>query len=153
MTLDPGWIDYNGHLNMAYYNVLFDRSSDFAFEFLGCGAKYRKARDLSVYVAEVHVRYLRELHAGAEVFGTFQLLEHDQKRLRAFQTLLHSDGWTAATSEVLYLHVDLAGPRVVPFPEDVAERIERLATAHAALPVPAAAGRGIALSRKPTPVG
>ena len=36
MRVDPGWIDYNGHLNMAYYNVLFDRAVDEAYELIGC---------------------------------------------------------------------------------------------------------------------
>ena len=40
MRVEPGWIDYNGHLNMAYYNVLFDRAGDEAFDLLGCGAGY-----------------------------------------------------------------------------------------------------------------
>jgi hypothetical protein len=40
MRVEPAWIDYNGHLNMAYYNVLFDRAGDEAFDLLGCGAGY-----------------------------------------------------------------------------------------------------------------
>ena len=32
LEVEKGWIDYNGHMNMAYYNVLFDRCSDEAFE-------------------------------------------------------------------------------------------------------------------------
>ena len=24
----PEWIDYNGHMNMAYYGVLFDEAAD-----------------------------------------------------------------------------------------------------------------------------
>ena len=43
MRVEPGWIDYNGHLNMAYYNVLFDRAVDEAFDLLGCGVAYAKA--------------------------------------------------------------------------------------------------------------
>ena len=39
MRVEAGWIDYNGHLNMAYYNVLFDRAVDEAYELLGCGAR------------------------------------------------------------------------------------------------------------------
>ena len=42
MQIEPQWIDYNGHLNMAYYNVLFDRAGDEAFDLLGCGAGYAK---------------------------------------------------------------------------------------------------------------
>ena len=64
MRIEPHWIDYNGHLNMAYYNVLFDRAVDETYELIGVGADYVAKRAHSVYTAEVHVRYLRELHAG-----------------------------------------------------------------------------------------
>ena len=67
MRVEPNWIDYNGHLNMAYYNVLFDRAVDEVFELLGCGADYVNMRQLSFFTAEVHIRYLRELHAGEEL--------------------------------------------------------------------------------------
>jgi acyl-CoA thioester hydrolase len=53
MRVEPGWIDYNGHLNMAYYNVLFDRAVDEAFELIGCGPDYVKARRHSCFTAEV----------------------------------------------------------------------------------------------------
>ena len=82
MRVDPGWIDYNGHLNMAYYNVLFDRAVDEVFELLGCGVDYVKTRKHSCYTAEVHVRYLRELHAGDAVKVTWQLIDYDAKRQR-----------------------------------------------------------------------
>ena len=58
MRVEPAWIDYNGHLNMAYYNVLFDRAGDEAFDLLGCGASYAKAHGLSTFTAEAHVRYV-----------------------------------------------------------------------------------------------
>jgi len=54
MKVEPAWIDYNGHLNMAYYNVLFDRAVDEVFELLGCGADYVK-KGFSTFTAEVHV--------------------------------------------------------------------------------------------------
>src|SRR5437870_2303580 len=73
MRVEPGWIDYNGHLNMAYYNVLFDRAVDEAYELLGIGQAYVKHRRHSCFTAEVHVRYLRELSAGDRVRATFQL--------------------------------------------------------------------------------
>ena len=40
MTVDSQWIDYNGHLNMAYYNVLIDRAVDEAFLLVGLGPDY-----------------------------------------------------------------------------------------------------------------
>ena len=62
MEIEKDWIDYNGHLNMAYYNVLFDRCSDDAFEAMGLGPGYAKERKLTIYTAEVHVCYVQELH-------------------------------------------------------------------------------------------
>ncbi|WP_376703975.1 thioesterase family protein [Mesorhizobium sp. ISC25] len=149
MEIEEAWIDYNGHLNMAYYNVLFDRCSDEAFEMMGMGPDYVKERRLTIYTAEVHVCYVQELHLDHKVTVSFQLLDHDEKRLRAYQEIRHLDGWLAATSETLSLHVDMAGPKVAPFPADVLARVEAMRAAHAALPMPERAGRsiGIRLSR------
>ncbi|TIX43611.1 MAG: thioesterase, partial [Mesorhizobium sp.] len=83
MDIEEAWIDYNGHLNMAYYNVLFDRCSDEAFEMMGMGPDYVKERRLTIYTAEVHVCYVQELHLDHKVTVSFQLLDHDEKRLRA----------------------------------------------------------------------
>src|SRR3954469_12763527 len=77
MRVEPAWIDYNGHLNMAYYNVLLDRAADEGYELLGIGATYVERQGRSLYTAEVHVRFLRELHAGDPVRVTFQLIDHD----------------------------------------------------------------------------
>jgi acyl-CoA thioester hydrolase len=148
MEIRKEWIDYNGHLNMAYYNVLFDHCGDEAFELLGLGPSYANARRLTTYTAEAHVCYVRELHLDHRVVSTFQILDHDEKRLRFFQELRHVDGWLAATSENLMLHIDMAGPRVAPFPADIIENIEAMAKAHASLPVPVRAGRSIAIHRK-----
>src|SRR5215475_12152953 len=57
---------------------------DEAFELLGCGLDYVRTRRHSCFTAEVHVRYLRELHAGDPVRVTFQLLDYDQKRMHYF---------------------------------------------------------------------
>src|SRR4051794_4253712 len=67
MRVEPQWIDYNGHLNMAYYNVLFDRAVDEIYEVLGIGLDYLKRTNHSTFTAEVHVRYLREIHDGDPV--------------------------------------------------------------------------------------
>lgn len=148
LEIEKDWIDYNGHLNMAYYNVLFDRCADEAFELLGMGPRYAEARKLTTYTAEIHVCYVRELHLGDQVRSTFHLLDHDEKRFHAFQELKHVDGWLAATCEVLTLHVDMSGPKVCPFPTDILAKLEAMHAAHAALPVPERAGRSIGIRRK-----
>lgn len=146
-VVKPEWIDYNGHLNMAYYNVLFDHAVDHAFALIGCGPDYVKARGLSFFTAEAHVRYLRELKPGSMARASVRILERDAKRVRLYQELFHEDGWISATSESLALHIDMAGPKVTPFPDDIAERLSAMHEAHAVLPLPERAGEGIALRR------
>ncbi len=148
MKVEPQWIDYNGHLNMAYYNVLFDRAVDQMFDVLGCGADYVKI-GFSTFTAEVHVRYLRELREGAPVRVTLQLLGYDAKRMHYFEQLFHADeGWLSATSENMSLHIDMNAKKVAPFPASVMERLERMRAAHARLPMPDGAGRRIAMPGK-----
>ena len=148
MEIEKDWIDYNGHLNMAFYNVLFDRAADEAFELMGLGPDYARERKLTIYTAELHVCYVQELHLADRVAVTFQLLDHDEKRIRAYQEIRHVDGWLAATAESLSLHVDMTGPKVAPFPADVQALVENLAAAHAELPMPERAGRSIGIRRK-----
>ena len=51
MRVEEHWIDYNGHLNMAYYNVLFDRAVDEAYELIGVGVDYVERRRHSFFTA------------------------------------------------------------------------------------------------------
>ncbi len=147
MKVLPEWIDFNGHLNMAYYNVLFDQGVDQAYGEIGLGPEYQRT-GCTTYVAEFHVCYLRELHEGDRVYTTFQLLDHDEKRFHSFQELWHVDGWLAATAEGLTLHVDQSGPRVAPMPDHILTRLDAMRQNHAKLPTPAQAGRRIGIRRK-----
>src|SRR5947209_1841892 len=87
MQIEPQWIDYNGHLNMAYYNVMMDRAIDQMWLHLGIGPGYMTERHGSTFTAECHVRYLREIHLGDPVQITVYLLAADEKRLHTFEEL------------------------------------------------------------------
>src|SRR3954471_7597485 len=89
MQVEEQWIDYNGHLNMAYYNVLFDRAIDELWLELGMGPDYMKTRGGSTFSAECHVRYLREIHQDDPVRIAVWLLAADEKRLHTFEELRH----------------------------------------------------------------
>jgi acyl-CoA thioester hydrolase len=147
MEVAPEWIDFNGHMNMAFYNVLFDRASDEFYQQIGLGAPY-VARGFTTYTAEFHIRYLRELHLGQRVQVQSWLLDHDDKRFHTWQELHHVDGWIAATGETLALHIDMSGPRVAPFPADIAARMDEFATAHGRPDRPEGAGRAIGIPRR-----
>lgn len=144
MKVDPAWVDLNGHMNMAYYNVLFDRGVDEMYSLAGFGWDYLKTRNHSIFAVEVHVRYLRELNEGDPVRVTFQLLDYDSKRIHFFQQLFHAtEGWVSATCENLSLHIDMATRKVAPFPPDMRKRLCDIRTAHGRLPRPEAIGKRI----------
>ena len=149
MQIEPAWIDYNGHLNMAYYNVMFDRAIDQLWLELGIGPSYMKARNGSTFTAECHVRYLREIHLGDPVQVSILLLAADNKRLHTFEELRHAgDGWLSATSENMSIHIDMNARKTAPFPADIGARIKALAGAHSAIPRPEGIGRKIAMPER-----
>ncbi|MCP3464418.1 thioesterase family protein [Bradyrhizobium sp. UFLA05-153] len=149
MQIEPQWIDYNGHLNMAYYNVMFDRAIDQLWLKLGIGPTYMKERHGSTFTAECHVRYLREIHLGDPVQISVWLLEADDKRLHTFEELRHAtEGWLSATSENMSLHMDMALRKVAPFPADIRENIASVVKDHSAAPRPEGIGRNVAMPSK-----
>jgi acyl-CoA thioester hydrolase len=149
MQIEPQWIDYNGHLNMAYYNVMFDRAVDELWLKLGIGPTYMKERHRSTFTAECHVRYLREIHLGDPVQVSVLLVAADEKRLHTFKELRHAtEGWLSATSENMTLHIDMTARKTAPFPSDIRARIEAVAKAHSAIPRPEDIGRKVAMPSK-----
>ena len=149
MQIEPQWIDYNGHLNMAYYNVMFDRAIDELWLQLGIGPGYMRERGGSTFTAECHVRYLREIHLGDPVQVSILLVAADEKRLHTFEELRHADeGWLSATSENMTIHIDMAARKTAPFPSDIRARIAALADAHVTLARPEGIGRKVAMPSK-----
>lgn len=146
MTVEPAWIDYNGHLNMAYYHVLFDRGVDEMLLNFGLGLDYLKAHNASYFTAECHVSYKRELPVHAPVYTTLRVVDFDAKRLHYMQELHHAgEEWLSAVGECLVLHVDMGARKVTPWPEDIRRRIEAAKAAHDALPPHPLMSRRIAI--------
>ncbi len=147
--VEDQWIDYNGHFNMAYYNVLFDRACDQAFMTVGLGPEYVEETNCSFFTLETHVTYQRELHAGDEVTVTVQMLDYDAKRMHYFQEMHHAtEGWLSATMEAICMHVDMTAKKSAPFPDDMRNRIAAMYEDHKDLKVPAQVGRRIGIVRK-----
>jgi acyl-CoA thioesterase FadM len=96
MDLQPGWIDYNEHLNMAYYNVLFDIGCEAVWDWIGFGTDYLEKTNHTTYAVEFRIRYLRELKLGDRVKTLFRVVDFDQRKFHHFAELRHEDGWLAA---------------------------------------------------------
>ena len=148
----PEWIDYNGHLNLAYYVVIFDHCVDALFDRIGIGLDYRKRDELGTFAAETHTVYEREVKEGDLLRIVPHVLATDAKRMHLFLEMFHAeDGFRAATQEILYLHVDLKIRRVAPWPPHVQARIDALAAHRAGQPVPAGVGRHVTMPERKKP--
>jgi acyl-CoA thioester hydrolase len=140
----PEWIDANGHMNLAYYVVLFDYATDALFEEIGIGLRYKDGTSHGTFVAETHNLYERELLVGERVRVATQILGADSKRLHlAHEMFSLAGGQRAATQELMYLHIDLSARRVVSWLPEAHERVAAAAIAHSRLPPPDWAGRRI----------
>ena len=148
-TVLPEWIDWNGHMNVGFYVVAFDKATDTLCNQFGCGWEYTREKIGMTFVLEAHVTYDREVKEGDPLRITTQILDHDDKRLHFIHMMYHgSEGYLAATNELMLMNIDYASRRSAPWPGWAIERIDRLADAHKALPRPKQAGRLIGIKRK-----
>ena len=148
-TVRPEWCDYNGHMNLAYYVLIFDFATDGFYPLLGLGAAYRERTNCSTFTVETHTFYLAELVAGQQVICTTQLLGFDEKRMHYFHRMFEAtSGALSATTEQTAVHVDLGTRRVCAMPEAVQDRLAAIFAAHARLDRPAEAARPMGLARR-----
>ena len=146
----PAWIDGNDHMNMAYFVVMFDLATDVIWDALGIGFAYKRATQCGTFAAEAHILYDREMRLGERGRVHSRLLGADAKRVHVAHELFRlDDGKRAAAQEFLFLHVDLAARRVIPWPAAIYARLQDGVRAHAALPPLTWTGRRIAL---PVPI-
>jgi acyl-CoA thioester hydrolase len=144
----PEWADLNGHMNVAYYVLAFDRATDVFYDALGIGWDYVRREQKSLFTLAMNVDYVREVVAGVDVRITSRLVDHDHKRIHYFHEMVHAaDGWLAATNELLAMHVDMASRKSAPFPDGVLARLVAMRGVHAALPSPAQLGRKLGIRR------
>ena len=145
-TVIEEWIDYNGHLNMAFYNVIFDHGIDHLYDHLGIGKDYTESGIGSCFTLEAHVHYLNELALGDDVRVELRLINFDSKRIHVFEEMYHEkDGYLAATLEQIGMHVDMKTRRSSPLPDEVQSKLETLMDSHSKLPLPAQLGHQIGI--------
>lgn len=144
-TVLPEWIDYNGHMNVAYYLLAFDHATDSFLNYLGLDAGHREATGGTTFAGDIHLTYQREVREGDPLRITTLLLGYDEKRIRFINHMYHAEqGFLASTMESLSLYVDLERRKVSVLPADIQARLAEVLEAHRRLPLPPEAGRVIA---------
>ncbi len=142
----PEWIDSNGHMNLAYYVVVFDIATDALYKALDIGDAYRAASNYSCFTAETHTVYEREVHLGDKLKVRSWLLGADTKRVHYFHELFHADsGERSCVQELLALHIDMRIRRVAPMPPDKFAALQAAVKEYAPATLPKGAGRKIAM--------
>jgi acyl-CoA thioester hydrolase len=142
----PEWIDSNGHMNLAYYVVVFDLGTDRLYDALGIGNAYREATGNSCFTAETHTLYEREVKVGEKLRVATTLLGADTKRLHYFHEMFRAeDGHRVAAQQLLALHIDMRVRRVAPFPPDRVAAIDAALCEQGNRPLPSGVGRRITL--------
>jgi len=148
-TVLPEWVDWNGHMNVAFYVTAFDQASGAFMRNMGLGRDYVDNKLGMTFVLETHVTYDREMRGGAPMRFTTHLLDRDAKRVHLFHEMHHEEqGYLAATNEVIVINIDYTSRRSAPWPMQAAERLEAVWTEHKHLPRPAKAGRVMGLAKK-----
>jgi acyl-CoA thioester hydrolase len=145
----PEWIDYNGHMNVAFYVLAFDYATDALMDHIGMDEAYRKTTQCSFFTLEMHVNYLQELQVNDPLRCTTQLLDFDAKKIHYFHAMYHAEqGNLAATSELLILHMDMVQRRSTPIRPHLLSRVEAIMASHRQLPCPPQVGCVIGIRRK-----
>ncbi len=143
-TISGDWVDYNGHMNVAYYVLIFDQATDVFLANVGIDETYRQKTGRSVFVVESHIIYTRELLENAEVKISTQIINVDAKRLHLFHTMCQSDtNQPASTIEIMILHMDLQSRKSVTFPEPMIKHLRKIREHHANFSVPRQVGRQV----------
>ena len=114
------WIDYNDHMNVSYYLLIFDKyGADVLNDKFKMGEHSAKTTGKSTMIVESHITYNQELHLNDEVNINCVYFDHDKKRLQYKMEIIHKQKkYLASTIEILALYVDLNGRKVVEFEDE-----------------------------------
>jgi len=127
-TIEPDWIDYNGHLRDAYYGLVASYAVDGVMDILGLDAAYRERTHCTLYTLEVHLHYLHEVKSSDDLGVISSVLDFDRKRIQVGCRFICSRvSEPVATAELMLLHVRQGDkPSVASFPDEVTANLEAL---------------------------
>ena len=102
------WTDYNNHMNLSYYILIFDMGAEVILSKFKMGEHSAKTTKKSTMVVETHTTYNHEVKEGDEVDVVLSHFDHDNKRLHyKLEMYDKAKNTLSATTEVLSLYIDL----------------------------------------------
>jgi betainyl-CoA thioesterase len=127
-TIEPAWIDFNGHVRDAYYALVASYAVDDVMDHLGLDAAYRARTHCTLYTVELHFHYLHEVKGSDDLEVVSSILDFDRKRIHIGCRFACSRlGEPVAVADMMLLHVHQGDkPSVAPFPDEVTATLEAL---------------------------
>ena len=117
------WIDYNGHMNVAYYTLAFDKALDFFFEdVLNIGPSFVKKNKEGPFALKASYNYFSELLESESFFVDISILDFDSKRVHVFGEMRKDKSLElSAVFETVLMNMDLSARKVKQYPDRVLE--------------------------------
>ena len=113
------WTDYNNHMNLSYYILVFDMGAEVILSKFKMGEHSAKTTKKSTMVVETHTTYSQEVKEEDEVDIFLSHFDHDNKRLQyKLEMYERTKKSLSATTEVLSLYIDLNKRKVAEFEEE-----------------------------------
>ena len=113
------WTDYNNHMNLSYYILVFDLGAEVILSKFKMGEQSAKTTKKSTMVVETHTTYNNEVKEGDEVDVFLSHFDHDNKRLHYKLEMYNKNkNVLSATTEVLSLYIDLSVRKVTELEEE-----------------------------------
>jgi acyl-CoA thioester hydrolase len=147
--IKPEWLDYNNHMNVAYYVLIYDLAFEELLRSLGLGGEQAKTTGISTMALESHITYKQEVSLGQDVEIRMQLVDHDHKRMHLYSEMFVKGtcGYLASTLEQISMCVDLNKRKSASFPAEVMEKIKILSEQQSHLQRPDNIGRIIGIRK------
>ena len=120
------WTDYNGHMNLAFYILVFDKGAEIILSKFMMGEQSAKTTKKSTMAVESHTTYNSEVKENEEVDVCLSYFNHDKKRLHyKLEMYEKSKNILSATTEVLSLYIDLNIRKVAEFENEKLEIMDQ----------------------------
>ncbi len=139
------WIDYNGHMNVAFYTMAFDKSLDIFLEkTLGLGETHARENDQGPFVVQANFHYLNEMKIYDVFFVQVTLIDFDIKKMHLCLEIISEKQKTImAISEQLMLNVNLQKRKTEAYPDWAIKRLTLMKENHKNYKLPINIGRKI----------
>ena len=149
-TIEPAWIDFNGHVRDAYYGLVASYAVDDVMDRLGLDGAYRERTHCTLYTVELHLHYLHEVKSSDDFAVISSVLDCDRKRIHLGCRFVCSRvSEPVAVADMMLLHVHQGDkPSVAAFPAEVSALLEALKVSAAVRDAFGPSSRKIELKRR-----